>query len=274
VDLRDLAPLYEAEGPFVTVVLDTTSEVEDAATRLDINWRNTLRELEEKVVDEATREALGANLGEHGEGNTRVLVAARGEVLLAISLPDPPGNQIVHVGPLPTLLPLAERASVQVPHVVALVDRTGAEVLAYGGSEPVPEEAIEVKGPQQHHIRKVSSGGWSTRRYQERAENYWDQNAKEVASAIDGAANDVQAQLVVLSGDNTFVHLLQSELPERLRPITTAVQGTRHADGGDAFTAERVVDAVAERLKAITDDLLTKYEQHVDQRRYRAGRAR
>ncbi len=84
MDLRDLAPLYEAKGPFVTVVLDTTSEVEDAATRLDINWRNTLRELEQKGVDEATREALSANLGEHGEGNTRVLVAAGGEVLLAL----------------------------------------------------------------------------------------------------------------------------------------------------------------------------------------------
>lgn len=266
MDLRDLAPLYEAEGPFVTVVLDTTSEVEDAATRLDITWRNTVRELEEKGVDEATREALGAALGEHGEGNTRVLVAAGGEVLLAVSLPDPPESQYVNVGPLPTLLPLAERASVQVPHVVALVDRTGADVTAYGGSDAAPEETIEVKGPQQHHIRKVSAGGWRTRAYQERAENFWDQNAKEVASAIDGAANDVQAQLVVLAGDDTFVHLLEGELPERLKPITTAVQGTRHADGGEAHTARRVVEAVAERLRATTDDLLRKYEQERGQR--------
>ncbi|MDP9407242.1 MAG: hypothetical protein M3P95_05065 [Actinomycetota bacterium] len=261
MDLRDLAPLYEAKGPFVTVVLDTTSEVEDAATRLDINWRNTLRELEEKGVDEATREALSANLGEHGEGNTRVLVAASGEVLLALSLPDPPESQVVNVGPLPTLLALAERASVQVPHVVALVDRLGADVMAYGGSDPVPEEVLEVKGPQQHHIRKVHAGGWSSRRYEETAENFWERNAEEVASAVDGAANDVQAQLVVLAGDDRAVNLLQGELPERLKPVTTVVQGTRHADGGDPFTAQRIVDAVAERLKAVTDDLLAKYEQ-------------
>ena len=266
MDLRDLAPLYEAKGPFVTVVLDTTSDVEDAATRLDINWRNTLRELEEKGVDEATREALSANLGGHGEGNTRVLVAAGGEVLLAVSLPDPPESQVVHVGPLPVLLPLAERASVQVPHVVALVDRLGADVLAYGGSDPVPEEVIEVTGPHQHHVRKVHAGGWSSRRYEETAENIRERNAEEVASAVDGAANDVQAQLVVLAGDDRAVNLLQGQLPERLTPITTVVQGTRHADGGDPFTAQRIVDAIAERLTAVTDDLLTKYDQERGQR--------
>ena len=266
MDLRDLAPLYEAEGPFVTVVLDTTSEVEDAATRLDITWRNTLRELEEKGVDEATREALGAELGEHGEGGTRVLVAAGGEVLLAVSLPDPPESQRVDVGPLPTLLPLAERASVQVPHVVALVDRTGADVMAYGGSDSVPAEVLEVKGPHQHHIRKVHAGGWSSRRYEETAENFWERNAEEVASAVEGAADDVQAQLVVLAGDDRAVNLLRGQLPERLQPVTVVVQGTRHADGGDPFTAERIVGALAERLAAITDDLLTKYDQERGQR--------
>ena len=261
MDLRDLAPLYAAEGPFVTLVLDTTSEVEDAAARLDITRRNVQRELEQRGVDAATREALAAQIGEHGLGNTRVLVAAGGEVLLAVSLPEPPEQEVVTVGPLPALLPLAERASVQVPHVVALVDRLGADVMAYGGSDPVPEETIEVTGPHQHHVRKVHAGGWSSRRYEETAENFWERNAEEVASAVDGAANDVGAQLVVLAGDDRAVTLLQGELPERLRPITTVVQGTRHADGGDAFTAERITSAVAERLRAVTDDLLAKYEQ-------------
>jgi hypothetical protein len=261
VDLRDLAPLYDHDGPFVTVVLDTTSEVEDAAARVEIAWKNVLRELENRGVDAGTREALSMALGDHGEGNSRVIVAAGGEVLLAVSLPEPPERQIVDVGPLPTLLPLVERASLQLPHVVVVTDRTGADVLAYGGTEAAPTEAVEVTGPRQHHLTKVGSGGWAHRRMQQRAENFWERNADEVVSAVDAAAADVAARLVVGTGDETALHLVAERLPERLKPVWTMVPGGRAADGSAGHVARRVTAAVAERLRAETDELLAAYAQ-------------
>jgi hypothetical protein len=259
VDLRDLAPLYENDGPFVTVVLDTTSEVEDAAARVEIAWKNVLRELGDRGVDEATREALSYALGDHGQGNSRVLVAAHGEVLLAVSLPEPPERQLVELGPLPSLLPLVERASLQLPHVVVVADRTGADVLAYGGSDDTPTETAEVTGPRQHHLTKVHSGGWAHRRMQQRAENFWERNAGEVVSAVDALAADVDARLVVGTGDETALHLVADRLPERLKPVWTMVPGGRAEDGSGPHVARRVTEAVAERLRVETDELLADY---------------
>jgi hypothetical protein len=261
VDLRDLAPLYDNEGPFVTVVLDTTSEVEDAAARVEIAWKNVLRELADRGVDEGTRDALTEALGDHGQGNSRVLVATGGQVVLAVSLPEPPERQLVETGALPSLLPLAERASLQLPHVVVVADRTGADVLAYGGSDDVPAETAEVTGPRQHHLTKVASGGWAHRRMQQRAEDFWERNADEVASAVDALAADVNARLVVGTGDETALHLVADRLPERLKPVWTMVPGGRAEDGSGPHVARRVTAAVAERLRAETDELLATYAQ-------------
>src|SRR4051812_7433654 len=131
MDVQTLTKLYSVDGPFTTIYLDTTSDVEDAAERLELRWKNVLRELETQGVDEATRSALTDARGEHGRGNTRVLVAARGGVQLAISLPQPPAQEEVVTGPLPRLLPLVDALTLQLPHVVVLADRKGADVLAY-----------------------------------------------------------------------------------------------------------------------------------------------
>src|SRR4051812_45649783 len=163
MDASALTKLYGLEGPFTTLYLDSTSATEDAAQQWDIRWKNVLRDLADAGVDEPTRDAVAAARGEHGQGNTRVIIATPGAVRLAISLPQPPAQEIVSVGTLPVLAPLVDALGLQVPHVVVLADRKGANVLAYtAGPDPVETATVE---NNRWPDRKVHTGGWASKRY-------------------------------------------------------------------------------------------------------------
>ena len=58
MDASALTKLYSIDGPFTTIYLDTTSQTEDAAEQLEIRWKNVVRELADRGIDEATVDAL------------------------------------------------------------------------------------------------------------------------------------------------------------------------------------------------------------------------
>ena len=262
--VADLAPVYLAEGPFVTVVLATESRTEDAAEQLRVRWGNVLRELEGLGVDEATRDALTAARGDHALGGTRLLVAAQGRVHLAVSLPEPPTAESVRLDPLPHLGLLVDHLSMQQTYVVAQVDRTGADVHVHG-ELAVPDAAYTVEGSRQHHLTKVGGGGYAHARMQRRAEQNWQFNAEEIVSVLDGAAREVSADLVVLTGDETMTAELERRLPERLVPVTVRVPGGRQPDGSTDTVADHVVDAVTQRFRSQREAFIDKFRQEVGQ---------
>ncbi|MDF2741972.1 MAG: hypothetical protein K0S88_3342, partial [Actinomycetia bacterium] len=46
-----------------------------------------------------------------------------------------------------------------------------------------PDREVRVEG-EELHVTRSASGGWSQRRFQQRAENRWQQNAGAVAEAL------------------------------------------------------------------------------------------
>jgi hypothetical protein len=199
MDPRTLAKLYAIDGPFVTIYLATPSDTEDAAAQLETRWKNVVRDLSAEGVDQQTIDALTAARGEHGRGGTRVLVAAHGKVQLAISLPQPPAQELLLTGQLPRLVPLLDAMTLQVPHVVVLADRTGADVLAYvAGPDPVEADSVTTNRFPDH---KVHAGGWSSRRYDHDVEETWELSARDLASLVERVAGDIDARLVIASGD-------------------------------------------------------------------------
>ena len=60
-------------------------------------------------------------------------------------------------------------------------DRLGAELLAVMPTGP--DREVRVEG-EELHVTRSASGGWSQRRFQQRAENRWQQNAGAVAEAL------------------------------------------------------------------------------------------
>jgi hypothetical protein len=274
MDARTLAKLYAVDGPFVTIYLNTRGDTEDAATQLETRWKNVLRDLANEGVDEATRDALTQKRGDHTNGGTRVLVAAHGQVHLATSLPHPPPQDIdITVGPLPRLVPLADALALQIPHVVVLADRTGADVLAYtSGPEPDTTESTDnTRFPQ----RKVHAGGWAAKRYDNDVEETWEQSAREVAGLIEKVTRDIDARVIAASGDDRALQLIAQHLPTDLtdRYITIG-GGGRHVDGSDDVIAEEVLRILADTAAKNTLDLLNTFAEERGQQDRAADGAR
>lgn len=260
MEASTLAKLYALDGPFTTVYLDTTSEVEDAAARLEIRWKNVVRDLEQAGVDPATIDALTAARGEHGRGNTRVLVAARATVHLAISLPQPPAAEEIIVGALPRLVPLVDAIGMQLPHIVVLADRKGADILAYTAG-PDPEESASVTNDR-FPDRKVHAGGWAAKRYSNDVEETWEASARDVAEVVGTIAQDVHARLVIGSGDERALQLLAQHLPTQLVDrFVTIGGGGRADDGSDEVIADEVLRVLSDTLAADTVELLEDFAQ-------------
>lgn len=261
MDLHDLTTVLHAEGPFVTVLVDSESDVEQAADKYDLAWKNVLKELEDKGVDAATREAVGAARGEHADGAARLVVASVPDatVRLAVSLLSRPRQQVVDVAPLPRLRPLVEDLSQRVPHVVVLADRTGADVTAYFDTERVARE-VTVKGTTLH-LKKVQVGGWSHHRYQHRSEDRWEKNAKLIAETVAQLVPQVGAELVIGVGDQRELQLVRDALPQEQQALWRELPGGRGHDGSDQLLAQRVSDLVALHSANATLELLAEYAQ-------------
>src|SRR3954447_16611524 len=260
MDASTLSKLYGLDGPFVTLYLDSSSTAEDAAEQYDIRWRNVLRELEQEGVDEPTREAISAARGEHGDGGTRVIVATPAAVQLALSLPQPPAQEIVATGNLPVLTPLVDALGLQVPHVVVLTDRNGADVLAYTiGPAPVETEAVD---GDRWPLKKTGRGGWATKRYDATVHNNWHENAKDVASTVEKITADVSARFIIAAGDTMALQLLREHLPTALQDMFVTIEGGgRHLDGSDDVVAERITEVLADQVARSTLTLLEKFAE-------------
>lgn len=260
MDVAALTKLYGLDGPFTTICLATNSDTEDAAAQLEIRWKNVLRDLEQAGVDQATRDALTAARGEHGRGNTRILVATAGTVHLAVSLPQPPAQEFVTVEHLPRLVPLLDATLLQVPHVLVLADRQGADVLAYtSGPEPDEEASVTNERFPQH---KVKFGGWATKRFMNDVEESWEASARDVAHLIDRVARDITARVVIASGDERALQLIGQHLPTDLGSRYRTIDGGgRHVDGSDNVIAEQVLEVLGEVVTGDTIELLEKYAE-------------
>lgn len=267
MDLRDLGKVYTADGPFVTLYLTVQRDVEDAAARYEIEWKDAVRRLSELGVDETTRNALFEARGDHTAGGTRVMVGSHGQVHLNTAVPEPlPENieDIVHFSPLPHLLPLIEMVSPRIPHIVVLTDRTGADILAYRTVEPEPFDVESVEGTD-YHITKVHAGGWSMRHYQAHAEEHWAHNAKQVVDVVEKLALEINPRVIIVGGDVRAVQLFEKYLPVGLQPRMRKIEGSRATDGGTQHVADRVMAVLADEWRNEIDGLLDKFAEEVGQ---------
>ena len=259
MDVTEIAKLYTAHGPYVSLYLNAPTAVENAAQRLDVAWKSTRNELAAGGADDVTLDALeDAVLDRRLDGNSVVAFASHGSVLYTRRLPEELARETAIVAPLPYVTPLLSWRQTRVPHVVVLADRTGAEILAYvDASEPVVSE--EISGSHDE-IRRSNPGGWSQMRYQHRAENSWEGNAREIADEVDRVVRGVGADVVLIGGDVHAVRLLQEHLPDVPGRLVQVLEhgGGRAADGGTPFTAAEVLDRVGEvalnRLSAVLEE--------------------
>ncbi len=262
MNLQQLATLYQQQGPFVSIYLDTQAAIENAQQKIDLRWKDVVRELADQGVDEATRDALTEAKGDapHLDGSTLVMFASNGRVHYARSLPDAPAAEVVRVAPLPYLLPLIDWAQTRIPHVIVLTDRQGADVLAYtDGAGPVVAGSVE-SGRFPYH--KTGAGAWSALKFEHKVEEDWKASAKDVAASVADVARRVEARLIIAAGDVHAVQLLGDALPEALRPVYVVIDGGRAQDGSDEFVADRVIAQLGEQAAGEAQQLLDEFGKY------------
>ena len=153
--------------------------------------------------------------------------------------------------------PLLEWRQSQLVHVVALVDRTGADIFLF---RPDHDEHVEVVGDDDP-IHKSKAGGWSQKRYQQRAENTWKANAADVASELTDLVDREQPRLVAVGGDVRAVELLKEQLPARVLDLVGDIPGSRAPDGSVDAVVDDVTRLVATAVAADTTSLLAKFRE-------------
>ena len=255
----DLVDVVLGQGPFFTVYLTTEAAIENAAQLSEQRWKDLRRDLEGQGTDEAVLAAVDPLVPDaHLLGECLVVIASSRGLLHVSHEPEPPTRDVGRWGPLPMIGPLLEWRQSEVSHLVALVDRKGADVFAFRPG--APDKHTEVKGAEDP-LHKTHVGGWSQKRYARRAENTWDANAHDVAHALVELADDEHSRFIAVGGDVRAVELLKEALPKRVAELVHDVPGTRAADGSVDETVEAVTRLVATTVAADTKDLLAKFRE-------------
>lgn len=244
----DLAQALADPGPFATVYLATPADIENAAQRSDVSWRNLRGELEEEGAAEEAVGAIDPLVPDaHRFGSCLAAVATARGIRHVEYGPEPGAGDVGRWAALPLLAPIIEWRQTSPPFVVVLTDRTGAHLYAF--RREGPDVHREAAGDEDPAITRTKPGGWSQRRFQERAENVWEQNAEEVAKATVRLAEQVRARLVVAAGETRALQLLRDSLPKETVDILEPLEGERWSDR----TIDDLRDDVGGLVRAAAD---------------------
>ena len=268
VDTSDLEDLVQRRGPFLSVELLTEGAVERAARRVEQRWRALRADLATTGTPEAVLASVDAVVpGAHQHGDCLAVVATAEGVGLVAHGPAPRGEDLSSWGPVPRLQTVLAWRQAAPPHVVVVADRTGADLFAFRYGERDRSERVT---GDHDVIRKVASGGWSQHRYQERAEDSWERNADQVASAVTELVEQTEPRLVVVLGDVREVHLIARALPKSVAERLRIVEREPRRDGRPAEVPDDVHELVDDLVRDETGRLLEKWREELGQ----ADRAR
>jgi peptide subunit release factor 1 (eRF1) len=262
-DLTDLAEAALAPGPAVSLYLATPGAVENARHELGVRWRGARAELARQGAPDEVLDAIDPVVdGAHAEGDGLAVIAGHDGVRHASYHSRPPDRELARWSCLPSLVPLLSWRQADVPYVLVVADRVGADIV---GVRPGLDHLAAQGGGGEFPVRKPQGGGWSQRRYQERAEVTWEHNAQDVAHRVTRFADLVDARLVVVAGDTRAVNLVQDSLPEGLRQMCRAATGGRSPDGSTERLADQVARHVADVVAADTEALLATFVEEASQ---------
>jgi hypothetical protein len=259
---RDIAAVLERPGPFATVYLDTDPAIENAAQYSERRWRAQREVLTNEGAPEALLVAIDPVIADahlHGAG-LGVVAASDGSVHVEHHS-QPPARDFGRFSVLPSVVEMIEWRQALVPHVLVLIDRQGADLYATDAAGHDLREAAGGAAPPTLPIHKAAPGGWSQRRYQQRAEVAWEKNAADVADDLVRLVDRIRAQLVAVAGDVRARQLLREHLPDRVEQLLHEIDGSRAKDGSDIEIAQETARLVATAAARETVAAIEKFRE-------------
>lgn len=236
--LDDLRPLAARPGRFLTILLPAPSHHADAADRFAIERKTALKAVSDEWPADDLR-ALDAELAAlpHDAGAGLIVVrSSHGDSL--VEFIDDPVEAAVFEGDLPRLAPLIESRQRTIAHVVVEADLAGADLTAFDGGDVLATGVVE---GETEYIHRGHAGGWSQRRFQQRAENTWEVNADDVADSARRLADRVGARLIAVAGPDRARTMVVKSLADAPMSVVSL-------DAGDA-------DGIAEEVTRHTADI-------------------
>jgi peptide subunit release factor 1 (eRF1) len=252
--VRELQKISTAEGPFVSLYLNTETREETGKEHLLLRWRD-FRDQIQKRVPKAVDSIEAIIKGSHRQGNGLALITSGADVLFRRYLRRPIQDSI-SVGSLPNLLPLIEWGQDNPRHLLVLADRTGADIYVI---HPDREAELEIVEGDQPDIGRTSRGGWSQPRFQRGHTKAWRDNAEIVGAEVIKIIGNENPSLVLIAGDVEALHLLREYLPEDPRHAFHEIDGSRQLRLEDV---EGELDkAIAAYAGQTTEQLLEKFHE-------------
>ena len=251
IDTSDVRATLFSEGPCASVVLSTPSATEDAEKQLGRRWRNARRTLEDAAIDPAELERLDHTVAEldHGDGAAVVLLQPWHAPPFVEFLDDAVDHDLAVVDELARVGPVLESRQRSLPHLIVVADRAGADIIGMGTD--IDDELVGVDA-EKLHLHRGHPGGWSQRRFQQRAENQWESNAEVVAEQVERMARRLDPRLITIAGDVRAVGFLLEHLPSDLNAISHKLEGQSVERIADE-TVRLVADLVARDSVAVLE---------------------
>lgn len=242
--------LLDGAACVASVYLRSPSAHADADHRYETRWKNARRSLADAGAPAELLAALDGDLAETGHGDATSFAIFRGASgCFRERIAEDVANSESY-DTLPRLIGVLGARQRTVPHLSVVTDRIGADIIAVSAGHVTVQR--EVDG-ETEHVHRGRFGGWSHRRYQQRAENTWESNAKLVAEEVGAMAAKVGARIVTIAGDERASHLLLDRLGSSTRAISTLLD-----EGGDTEVAAATDRAVADLVAGDTAGVLRK----------------
>lgn len=241
--LDDLRPLAELDGPYLTLLLPAPSAHADAQERFEIEQKNAIKAVSNSwdPDDLVHVEEMLTTMPHDAGAGVLVVRAADGTTL--VEFVDDPLEPSAFVGEFARLAPLIESRQRTISHVVVEADKAGADLTAFDGGDVIDTDVVE---GDTEHIHRGHPGGWSQRRFQQRAENTWEENADDVADAAHELAERVHARLIAVAG------------PERAKTMVTAAIEERPVDADVRAVEAGDADGIADEVTRLTADVAAR----------------
>ena len=227
-----LLDVYRHAGqPQATIHAPMRSDVADAEQRFEIRRGNIVKLLDERDCPAALADRVVAALErrQHDDAPGLLMVATEDALLLDTTSRRPPVQAEVGFGPTAQLLPALAATRTDVGHAAVLVDRVGADVWFRSGVGDAGE--TETIDGDELHVHRSHPGGWSQRRFQQRAENTWESNARQAVEEVTEML-PADVDLLVVGGDVRAAGFFVDHVPASYDVLTA--DGSRAADH-DAF---------------------------------------
>ncbi|MBC2907039.1 hypothetical protein [Streptomyces cupreus] len=250
-----LDTLYARPGPYASVYVDTSRDIDDPDRAIELHRRHARSDLIELGADPATADASAAAVGTDADlpgRHGQALFATHGELVLSEELPQPPPLDRTSYASLPDALPLALQHAPDIPYAAAVLTR-----LAPENSHTASEDL---------HV-KLQTGRWPSSSVAPRALTHlhipidqWHREAGRLVDELTHLVDLGHADTLVLCGDTWARGILVSRLPAPVRNRIATVPGNgQDVETGRALLEPQLTTLFRGRLSAHDRDRLQSF---------------